>query len=182
MTDLIQERIDKVFVNAEWNSIYSEAHVKHLERVQSNHCPIMVCLEQNQQFRLQWPFRFHPMWLSHPEFPEVICDAWTSPVVLSNVVAKFVDKAKVWNKEVFGNLFHRKKRIVARLKGVQTELSTNPSSFLVDLDRTLKAEFMEISKLEEEFWAMKFWITWLVEVDRDNSFYHTSTLVRRRRN
>ena len=91
------------------------------------------------------------MWLSHPEFPEVICDAWTSPAVLSNVVAKFVDKAKVWNKEVSRNLCHRKKRIVARLKGVQTELSTNPSSFLVDLDRTLKAEFMEISKLEEEF-------------------------------
>lgn len=48
----------------------------------------------------------------------VVRDAWTSLAVLSNVVEKFIDKAKVWNKEVFGNLFRRKKRIVARLKGV----------------------------------------------------------------
>lgn len=79
---------------------------------------------------------------------------------MSNAVAKFVDKAKVWNKEVFRNLFHCKKRIVARLRGVQTALSINPSSLLVDLDRTLRAEFTKISKLEEEFWAMKSHISW----------------------
>lgn len=52
LIDLIQERIDKVFVNAEWNIIYLEALVKHLERVQSSHCPILVCLDQNHQVRL----------------------------------------------------------------------------------------------------------------------------------
>ena len=58
----------------------------------------------------------------------------------------------------------------------------NPNNFLVDLERDLRAEYHEIAKLEEEFWAMKSQITWLVEGDRNTSFYHTSTLVHRRRN
>ena len=41
---------------------------------------------------------------------------------------------------------------------------------------------MEIWKLEEELWAMKSRITWLVEGDRSTGFYHTSALVCRRRN
>ena len=52
----------------------------------------------------------------------------------------------------------------------------------MDLERDLGKEFMEISKLEEELWAMKSQITWLVEGDRNTSFYHTSALVQRRRN
>ncbi|XP_075660821.1 uncharacterized protein LOC142630676 [Castanea sativa] len=72
LTDLIQERIDRVFVNAKWNSIYPEANVKHLERVQSDHCHILVCLKHRQQVRLQRPFRFQLIWLSHPEFPNIV--------------------------------------------------------------------------------------------------------------
>ena len=41
---------------------------------------------------------------------------------------------------------------------------------------------MEVTKLEEEFWALKARILWLVEGDRNTSFYHTSTLVHRKRN
>ena len=32
LTHLIQERIDRVFVNPAWNELYPEACVKHLER------------------------------------------------------------------------------------------------------------------------------------------------------
>ncbi|KAK9988380.1 hypothetical protein SO802_028619 [Lithocarpus litseifolius] len=103
------------------------------------------------------------MWLSHPEFPNAVRDARDSPVDLSNAMAKFVEKARVWNKEVFGKLFHSKKRVVARLRCVQTALSTNPNNFLVDLEKELRVEFTKISKLEEDLWAMKSRITWLVK-------------------
>lgn len=108
-------------------------------------------------------------------------EAWTSPVVLPNAMTKFVEIARVWNKEVFGNLFLRKKRVVVRLKCVQVALSTNPNNFLVEMERDLKLEFTEISKFEEEFWAMKSRITWLVDGDRNTSFYHTLALVHRRK-
>lgn len=47
LVHLIQERIDRVFVNAEWNDLFPEAFVQHLERAYSNHCPILLCLDRN---------------------------------------------------------------------------------------------------------------------------------------
>ena len=78
---------------------------------------------------------------------------------------------------MFGNLFHRKKRILTKLRGAQIALSNNPNNFLSYLEQELRIELAEVSKLEEEFWAMKLRITWLVEGDRNTGFYHTFALV-----
>lgn len=52
LSQLIQERIDRVFINAEWNVIYPEAFVKHLERIHFDHCSIMLSLSRNSILRL----------------------------------------------------------------------------------------------------------------------------------
>ena len=61
-------------------------------------------------------------------------------------------------------------------------LSPTPNNFLVDLEKELKAELSTVSKLEEEFWAMKSRILWIVEGDKNTTFYHTSVIMHRRRN
>ena len=65
---------------------------------------------------------------------------------------------------------------------MQIGLSNGPSEFLVHLETELRTELAKVSALEEEYWAMKSRITWLVKGDRNTAFYHTSTLVRRNRN
>ena len=122
------------------------------------------------------------MWLSHFSFPDIVLDAWANPSSLSRVVSRFTDKAKVWNRDVFGNLFHRKKHMLARLRGAQIALSNNPNNFMSCLEQELRTELVEVSKLKEEFGAMKSRITWLVKGDRNIGFYHTSILVCRSRN
>ena len=108
--------------------------------------------ENNREFRPPRPFRFQPMWLSHPLFSNVVKEAWHNPSSLQQALAIF------------------------------TCLSISPNFFLVELEKKLRLEYKEVAKLEEESWAMKARILWLVEGDRNTSFYHTSTLVRRRRN
>ena len=39
---LIQERIDKFFVNPQWCLLYPDAKVTHLPRYHSDHCPILL--------------------------------------------------------------------------------------------------------------------------------------------
>ena len=68
------------------------------------------------------------------------------------------------------------KEIVHR--GAQIALSNNPNNFMSCLEQELRTELTEVSKLEEEFWAMKSRITWLVKGDRNTGFYYTSALVR----
>ncbi|KAK9984141.1 hypothetical protein SO802_033666 [Lithocarpus litseifolius] len=123
-----------------------------------------------------------PIWLTYLDFLRVVREAWAGPTRLAVAVSTFVDKARIWNKNIFGDLFHRKKRVLARLRGIQAAMSVNPNNFLVDLERDLTAEYHEVTRQEEEFWAMKSRITWLVEGDRNTSFYHTLALVCIRRN
>ena len=58
LNHLIQERIDLVFINAEWNFLYLDALVQHLERAHSDHCPVLLCLDKNHDVKLPRPFRF----------------------------------------------------------------------------------------------------------------------------
>ncbi|XP_075654120.1 uncharacterized protein LOC142624437 [Castanea sativa] len=135
------------------------------ERIQSDHCLVKLCMDNNQNSQFPRPFKFQPMWLSHPSFPGVVSDAWSRQNSLKQAQSNFTVKANAWNKTEFGNLFHRKRRLVARLKGIQENLSIQPNNFLVDLERKLRIDYAEVIKLEEEFWAMKARILWLVEGD-----------------
>jgi len=42
---LIQERIDKFFVNSQWCLMYSKARVAHLTRCHSDHYPVLLELQ-----------------------------------------------------------------------------------------------------------------------------------------
>ena len=57
-----------------------------------------------------------------------------------------------------------------------------PSSFLINLERALRFEYSEVLRLEEEFWSMKLQISLVVDGDRNTTFFHTLTLVCKRRN
>ena len=47
---------------------------------------------------------------------------------------EFVNRAKKGNVDVFGNLFAKKKRLLARLHGAQKALANNPNEFLLELE------------------------------------------------
>lgn len=95
LAHLIQERIDRVFVNADWYGLYPEASVNHLERSHSDHSPILMCLDSRHGIMLPQPSKFQPMWLSHPSFPKVVKEAWTKPNALSQAIVHFTKKARV---------------------------------------------------------------------------------------
>ncbi len=50
------------------------------------------------------------------------------------------------------------------------------------LDRSLREELNLTLKLEEEFWALKSRVGWVVDGDRNTKIFHTSTIIRRRFN
>ena len=69
------------------------------------------------------PFRFQTICLSHSDFPVVVRDAWAGREGnLAEAISNFKTKAQRWNREVFGNVFLRKKKILARLLGAQRAL------------------------------------------------------------
>lgn len=71
---------------------------------------------------------------------------------------------------------------MARINGIQRVNSIRPSSFLLNLESELQKELEVVLNQEEELWALKSHINWMIQRDRNTSFYHISTLVRRKRN
>ena len=61
---------------------------------------------------------FQTCWLSDITFPKVVSQAWSQAPRLGDAIEKFTKEAKVWNRTHFGNIFARKKNIMARLNGI----------------------------------------------------------------
>ena len=94
----------------------------------------------------------------------------------------FSNQAKLWNKNEFGNIFQKKKRVLAWLDGVQRALANQHSSSLVALENQLIKELDVVLEQEKDLWALKSRINWMILGDRNTSFYHVSALARRKRN
>jgi len=75
--------------------------------------------------------------------------------VYSLSVPIFVERIKVWNKNMFGNLFHRKHFVLARLEGAQRAIAIKPNNFLLSMEKQLMEEYNSIMDQKQEFWALK---------------------------
>ena len=120
----IKERLDRGLGNADWTLLFPSTEIHHLPRVKSNHCLIMLNTDPSEPK----PFRFEQMWLTDPTFPSLVKDSWKSLELIpsaSSPLSRFLQRLNVltkkirsWNKTHFDNVFHRKTRLIARLRGI----------------------------------------------------------------
>lgn len=76
-----------------------------------------------------------------------------------------------WNRDSFGNIFAKKRRIRARIDGINRALANGPNLFLESLQHSLSLDYQNILALEEEFWASKSRLDWLNLGDSNTSFF-----------
>ena len=169
-------------MNPEWCIIFPEARVTHLIRCHYDHCPILLESNPSNSIRLPRPFRFQICWITDLELPRVVSQAWDWSNHQREAISNFEKDAVSWNKNHFGNVFGKKRRLMARLPGIQKEMVVRPTASLIDLEKQLLRDLDTILNQELELWALKSRVNWLVQGDRNTSFYHISTLVRRKRN
>ncbi|KAL8140018.1 hypothetical protein V2J09_006039 [Rumex salicifolius] len=83
---------------------------------------------------------------------------------------------------VFGRITKKKTKLTADLETVQGDLERNPTEALFGIEQSIRAELAEVLRHEETIWLQKSRETWLMEGDRNTSFFHLSTVTRRKRN
>lgn len=66
-----------------------------------------------------------------------------------------MENSIIFNNEVFGNIFKRKKHVARRLKGVQLYLERVDSIHHVHLEKELQSEYNHILFQEEMNWYQK---------------------------
>lgn len=60
-----------------------------------------------------------------------------------------------WNKEVFKNLFRKKRTLWARIQGMQNFQNRKGNAYLLKMEQRLKEELKEVLDQLELFWMQK---------------------------
>ncbi|CAN1187241.1 Putative ribonuclease H protein At1g65750 [Linum perenne] len=172
-------RIDRAFVNDAWIDLLPESSILHLHKIKSDHRPIVLCPTFQVFSSNSKPFCFISGWLSHPSFNFFVKNKFDAGKDLPGGLEGLSSDLKKWSKNVFGNIFKRKKRLMDSLVKAEEKSAANPS------DGNLREESLVRSKLEltlwqeEALWVQKSRSKWAVEGDRNTKFFHLAALKRR---
>ncbi|WCJ23872.1 hypothetical protein M5689_005873 [Euphorbia peplus] len=176
-------RLDRALGCLLWRHLFPEAIVRHLPRVNSDHVPIMIDLKCSVNVgSTAAPFRFQAAWLHHPNFINFFQNAWSRNESMVEGLQETAENLQLWNKDVFGNILYRKRNLLARLGGVQKLLAQHGGGGLFKLERKLINELNAVLLQEEILWYQKSRVNWILFGDKNTKFFHSSTLIRRRRN
>ncbi|KAL2936882.1 LINE-1 retrotransposable element ORF2 protein, partial [Bienertia sinuspersici] len=180
----IHERLDRGWVNAHWTTNFPDSSLWYLPKSSSDHAPLLVRLTNRTSHPSSKPFRFEPMWFQHENFWEVVHRDWhLHDLDLPHSLDHLSQTLITWNNNSFGNIFQRKKRVLARIRGVYNALTERPSSqFHLNLEKSFQTELNEILELEETFWLSKCRQDRLALGEQNTSYFHRSVLIRRNSN
>lgn len=167
------ERLDRAWVSVQWLDLFPSDNLRVLPRLTSDHCPILPSFCNHNSFQKIKPFKFEPMWCLEPSFEQTLNGLWCNSQKL------FFEKLKdmspllvLWNKDVFGNIFKKKSRILVRIEGIQKSQGVNGfSENLFYLESVLQKELLSILHREELFWKMKSRDNWIVKGDKTRHFF-----------
>ncbi|XP_057734785.1 uncharacterized protein LOC130950290 [Arachis stenosperma] len=118
-------RIDRVFVDCEWQEVTKDLCLKGLNRALSDHCPLLLASED-----LNWgskPFRTMDAWLLHGNFVNKVGEEWRK-LVGGQILEKF--KAikmplRVWNKERFGYIDYNIQKVEDEIKAIDEKMESS---------------------------------------------------------
>ncbi|GMJ01786.1 hypothetical protein HRI_003847800 [Hibiscus trionum] len=134
--DLLQ-RLDRFLCSPNWYDHFPNSEVVHLQRLGSDHCPILLNIDRNMPHLSSRPYRFISAWNLHPQFHEFLSGVWNEEMSLKDNILAFQKESNDWNANVFGHIGKRKAFLLARIRGIERVLSRN-ESFSLEFGERIK--------------------------------------------
>jgi hypothetical protein len=180
----IYERLDRALCNEKWRINFPDGSVKVLTRVAfSDHHPILITPMDATYVRAPRQFKFESAWLLDVSYPEMLAESWRQDMPILYNLENMQRGISSWKLQTFDQVLLKKKKIMARLAGIQNSIyNGNNSGGLKRLEYKLQAELNTILMKEELMWFQRSRAKWLTDGDRNTRYYHTKTVSRRRRN
>ncbi|XP_061362741.1 uncharacterized protein LOC133306438 [Gastrolobium bilobum] len=98
----LQERLDRVCANDNWNMVFPNCVAFNLPFFGSDHRPVLLWEGQLAIYpRGERPFRFLASWLTERTFHEVVNGCWSNNVNWMHVMEKFWINASEWHRNVY---------------------------------------------------------------------------------
>ncbi|XP_061357706.1 uncharacterized protein LOC133302012, partial [Gastrolobium bilobum] len=179
----LQERLDRVCANENWNLVFPNRVAFNLPFFGSDHRPVLLWEGQPAIYpRRERPFRFLVSWLTESTFHEVVNGCLSNNVNWMHAMETFRINASEWHRNVYRIALKRKNDLHTRIRGIDRCLSYQYSHSLEMLQKDLWRELDKIYLQEEITWFQRSKLNWFALGDRNSCFFHSVTVARRRRN
>uniref|UniRef100_A0A803Q610 Reverse transcriptase n=1 Tax=Cannabis sativa TaxID=3483 RepID=A0A803Q610_CANSA len=180
----ICKHLDRVVADANWCTEFHKARVVKFPILGSDHA--LICLQTTGEVpKLKYPFRFFGSLDISADCETVIMNAWRrglygSPDFQLLGKPKGVKyDLKKWNQEVFGFSDRRLVALRRQLAEIQKESISHAS---VQREAEVQLEIIEMEGRMDRIWRQKSRENWIRFGDANSKFFHTSTIICRRRN
>ncbi|KAG5544818.1 hypothetical protein RHGRI_017313 [Rhododendron griersonianum] len=181
--DFVESRLDRTLVSSQWVTHYNQASVEHLDCIGSDHKALLLKITTEVRRRVT-PFRFDARWCEYEEVQTIVKNQWEQGVTgsrlfcLNQKIRNCRLALKSWR--VKQNLNSRKKidQACEEIKVLESEGRELHHDRLTNLENQMANEWAK----EELYWQQKSHHKWLQSGDRNTSYFHASTVERRRRN
>ncbi|KAI9072177.1 hypothetical protein K1719_045844 [Acacia pycnantha] len=147
--ETVFKRLDRCLCNVNCLELFEDADVRVIPRVGSDHHPLLIkSMVEHPRAGLR-NFRFEVAWQMHGEFEQFLQNSWKEDEEVKEMLVLLQQDLKQWNKEVFGRLEFRKKRLLNRLNGIQNCMARQGNPFLAQLEKELEEELLQTLRQEE---------------------------------
>ncbi|GAU22350.1 hypothetical protein TSUD_106780 [Trifolium subterraneum] len=179
----VYRKLDRAFADVPWSMAFPEAYVEVLCKFHSDHNPLLLRCDLPRKDYGPQPFRFEAAWITHPTYSDIVKMAWGKQAGdVASCLLQVQQDSIIFNKESFGNIRKKKIHIERRLKGIKSALERVDSARLIYLQRDLQRDYDLILRQEELHWYQKARDDWIKLGDRNTKFFHTKTIIRRKKN
>ena len=120
-SDPTLERLDRVLVNKDWESIFPTVFVYKLPREVSDHNPLILSTQTSPPPK-KIPFRFELTWLKDQNFTPVVKSIWDKPCHAHTALDRIQIKLKRFKQFFKGWGFNRQGEQKAKKKAMHEEL------------------------------------------------------------
>lgn len=176
---LIRQRLDRAIANHQWLDLFPKEKVDHITAESLYHCPFVLSLYEVTQ-QLNRLFHFIEAWTSDKSSFEVVEAVWKDGMhwlQLRIILFNTLKPLKTWNRENFGFAQIKIKELEEKLNAAQSDPIGRSSEEI-----QIKGKLQIHRARKESILCQKSKEVWLKKGDRNSKFFHTSLIVRRRRN
>ncbi|XP_062118800.1 uncharacterized protein LOC133832477 [Humulus lupulus] len=178
----IFSKLGRVFVNESWLDDHPLASAGTQWEIGSDHS--MILIKQLPAIRVGVkPFRFYNMWISHPQFREVVLNNWNQPLRFSGrgldqiswKLIRLKHTLKKFNWKIMGVVSCNYERSKLEYQQAHSKCLADLSNRVLSIeDRETYLEFKRHEKLYASYLYQKSKIDWSRFGDSNSSFFHAS--------